>query len=54
MNNDRLADTLSALSITSDPTERKQSLELALTFFSALENRALQRYNRSTGSAFGR
>jgi hypothetical protein len=53
MKDENLADRLSALSGSLDANERKQNLEIALTFFSALENRALQRYNRSTGSAFG-
>lgn len=47
MNDDHLADRLSAISDTEDVKEREQNLQLAIAFFSALENRALQRYNSS-------
>ena len=53
MNDENLADKLSALNAEIDPNTQKQFLKIAITFFSALENRALQRYNRSAGSAFG-
>ena len=54
MKDDRLADKLSDLSSNSDRTQQGQNIRLAITFFSALENRALQRYRRSAGSPFGR
>jgi hypothetical protein len=54
MKDEHLADRLSAVGAGPDPAERNRNIEWAITFFSALENRALQRYNRSAGSAFGR
>jgi hypothetical protein len=54
MKDEHLADRLSAVGVSPDPAEQNRNIELAIMFFSALENRALQRYNRSAGSAFGR
>ncbi len=54
MKDEHLADRLSAVGANRDPAEENRNIEWAITFFSALENRALQRYNRSAGSAFGR
>lgn len=54
MKDQHLADRLSELKDTIDPARRKEIIELAIAFFSALENRALQRYNTSAASASGR
>jgi len=57
MGNADLADRLSELSELNDaaePAHRQELLKLAMAFFSALENRALQRYNTSANSAAGR
>ena len=54
MKDEHLADRLSAVGVSPDPAEQNRNIELAIMFFSASENRALQRYNRSAGSAFGR
>jgi len=54
MKDEHLADRLSAVGASPDAAERNQNIEWAIMFFAALENRALQRYNRSAGSAFGR
>ena len=54
MKDEHLADRLSKVGASPDATERNRNIELAIMFFAALENRALQRYNRSAGSAFGR
>lgn len=54
MKDEHLADKLSDLSSNPDPSQQRQNINLAITFFSALENRALQRYHRSAGSPFGR
>ena len=54
IDDDHLADRLSNVGLSPDPAERNRDIEWAITFFAALENRALQRYNRSAGSAFGR
>jgi hypothetical protein len=54
MKDERLADKLADLGSNRDPTQRREHIELAIAFFSALENRALQRYHRSGGSAVGR
>jgi len=54
MKKDRVADRLSELDKAVDPTQRQEIIKLALAFFAALENRALQRYNTSASSAFGR
>jgi len=54
MKDEHLADRLATVGASPDPAERSRNIEWAITFFSALENRALQRYNRSAGSAFGR
>lgn len=57
MGDAHLADRLSELSELNDaaePAHRQALLQLAITFFSALENRALQRYNTSASSAAGR
>jgi len=53
MKDEHLADRLSAVGASPDPVERNRNIEWAITFFAALENQALQRYNRSAGSAFG-
>jgi hypothetical protein len=54
MKEEHLADRLSELNRTADPGHREELIKLAIAFFSALENRALQRYNTSASSAFGR
>jgi hypothetical protein len=54
MKDEHLADRLSELNITVDPGHREELIKLAIVFFSALENRALQRYNTSSSSASGR
>jgi hypothetical protein len=54
MNEENLADKLSAIINATDAEERKPNLNLAIDFFSALENRALQRYSSSAGSILGR
>lgn len=54
MKDEHLADKLSDLSSNPDPAQRRQNIQIAITFFSALENRALQRYHRSAGSPSGR
>jgi hypothetical protein len=54
MKEKHLADRLAELKGTVDPAHRKEIIKLAITFFSALENRALQRYNTSASSASGR
>jgi len=54
MKEEHVADRLSELNSTVDPEHRQQLIKLAITFFSALENRALQRYNTSASSASGR
>ena len=54
MKDEHLADRLSELKDTVDPAHREEIIKLAIAFFSALENRALQRYNTSASSASGR
>ena len=54
MKEEHVADRLSELNSTVDPGHREQLIKLAISFFSALENRALQRYNTSASSASGR
>jgi hypothetical protein len=54
MKDEHLADRLSELKDTVDPAHREKIIKLAIAFFSALENRALQRYNTSASSASGR
>lgn len=54
MKEDNLADRLSELNDVLEPAHRRDLLKLAISFFSALENRALQRYNTSASSASGR
>jgi hypothetical protein len=54
MKDEDLADRLSKVGASPNDAERNRNIELAIMFFAALENRALQRYNRSAGSAFGR
>ena len=54
MNDEHLADRLSTVGASPDLAERKRNIEWAISFFAVLENRALQRYNRSAGSALGR
>ena len=54
MHEENLADKLSAIISTADAEQRRPNLDLAIAFFSALENRALQRYSSSAGSILGR
>ena len=54
MKEQHVADRLSELVKNVEPQQRTQILKLAILFFSALENRALQRYNNSASAAFGR
>jgi hypothetical protein len=54
MKDQRVAERLSTITDAKDEKERDQNVQLAITFFSALENRALQRYNSSPGSILGR
>jgi hypothetical protein len=53
MGEENLADKLSELNSTVDPAHREELITMAIRFFSALENRALQRYNTSAASASG-
>jgi hypothetical protein len=54
MKEQHVADRLSELNSAVDPGLREELIKLAIAFFSALENRALQRYNTSASSASGR
>ena len=54
MKDKHLADRLSELIGTDKPGHREELIKLAIAFFSALENRALQRYTTSASAAFGR
>jgi hypothetical protein len=54
MKDAHLADRLSELKDTVDPAHREEIIRLAIVFFSALENRALQRFNTSASAASGR
>jgi hypothetical protein len=54
MKEENLADRLSELNHVVEPAHREELIKLAIAFFSALENRALQRYNTSASSASGR
>ena len=54
MKDENLADKLSELYGAIEPPHRDEIIKLAISFFSALENRALQRYNTSARSASGR
>lgn len=49
-----VADRLSELNDAVEPGNREEIINLAILFFSALENRALQRYNTSASAASGR
>lgn len=53
MNEVQLEDRLAAVLSGADPEKQGRSRELAIRFFSALENRALSRYN-GAASAYGR
>jgi hypothetical protein len=54
MKEQNVADRLSELNDALEPGQRVAIIDLAILFFSALENRALQRYNTSASSASGR
>ena len=54
MKEQNVADRLSELNDALEPDQRVAIINLAILFFSALENRALQRYNTSASSASGR
>jgi hypothetical protein len=54
MKESHVADKLSELAKHLDPEKKKEILALAITFFSALENRALQRYNNAANAASGK
>jgi hypothetical protein len=53
MKEQHVADRLSELRKPVAPDEREKILQLAIAFFSALENRALQKYTNSARSAVG-
>jgi hypothetical protein len=46
---DRLAEKLAALLADEDQSRRERNVDFAITFFVALENRALKKYNQSFG-----
>jgi hypothetical protein len=54
MKGQNVADRLSELNDALEPEQRVAIIDLAILFFSTLENRALQRYNTSASSASGR
>jgi len=47
-----LVTRLSAILTDADTAERKKNIDLAIDFFTALESRALQRYNNAVNPSF--
>lgn len=54
MKDERLPEKLEMVVNAANVDQRRDSAELALRFFVALENRALQKFSRSAGSSFTR
>lgn len=54
MKDANVADKLSALNQPVSAEEKREIFKFAMAFFSALENRALQRYSNSASAALGR